>query len=156
MAHCKLQLGCFLVILYILIIYYKECRRLQQEHKISIFDGLLWLAMICVFFDGATAYTVNHLERVSDTVNRVLHLFFLLSLDSFIFGLFLYMNAISVGLPKKKSTMALLHVPFLLNAVMVVVNIPSLRFCEGGLSNYSMGVSAYTCFAMAGISLQRN
>lgn len=151
MEHCKLQLGCFLVILYIVTIYYRECRRLQQNHRFSIFDGLLWAAMICIVFDGATAYTVNHLESVNDTLNRVLHLFFLLSLDLVIFLLFIYMNSIAAGMPEKKSERVLLCVPFLLNAVVVVMNIRSLQFYEGGLSNYSMGISAYTCFVMVGI-----
>lgn len=84
-------------------------------------------------------------------VNRVLHLFFLLSLDSFIFWLFIYMISITTGLPKRKSRIALLYSPFLVNVVLVVVNIPTLKYYEGELSNYSMGLSAYTCFVMAGV-----
>ena len=65
--------------------------------------------------------------------------------------LFLYMISITTGLPKRKSRRLLLYSPFLVNMVLVVINIPSLKYYEGELSNYSMGTSAYTCFAMAGI-----
>ncbi|MBQ7775258.1 MAG: HD domain-containing protein [Lachnospiraceae bacterium] len=151
MEYCKLQIGCMLIILYIMFIYYKECRRFRQQHRLSVFDGLLVLGVVAIFFDGLTAYTVNHLEEVNTVVNRVLHLFFLLSLDSFIFWLFIYMISITMGLPKKKSRRLLLYSPFLVNVLLVVVNIPTLQYHKGEISNYSMGVSAYTCFAMAGI-----
>jgi len=81
----------------------------------------------------------------------VLHLFFLLSMDSFIFLLFIYMNSITTGLAKKKSGILLLNLPFFVNVVLVVINIKSLSYIEGTVSNYSMGTSAYTCFAMAGV-----
>lgn len=61
------------------------------------------------------------------------------------------MISITTGLPKKKSRRMLLYSPFLVNVILVVVNIPSLEYIEGELSNYSMGFSAYTCFAMAAI-----
>lgn len=149
--YCKLQICCMLIILYIIFIYRKERRRFGQKRQLSVFDGLLGLGMLEVLFDGLTAYTVNHLDMVNDAVNRVLHLFFLLGLDSFIFWLFIYMISITTGLPKKKSRRMLLYSPFLVNVILVVVNIPSLEYIEGELSNYSMGFSAYTCFAMAAI-----
>lgn len=45
----------------------------------------------------------------------------------------------------------MLYIPFVINVVLVVVNMPSLKYYEGEISNYSMGISAYTCFLMAGI-----
>ena len=151
MVYCKLQIGCLLIILYIAFMYWKECKRFRQHHKLSVFDGLLVLGLLCVLFDGITAHTVNHLEVISKTTNQVLHLLFLLSLDSFIFLLFIYMISITIGLPKRKSRIFLLCSPFFVNVILVVVNIPTLKYYEGKISNYSMGISAYTCFVMAGI-----
>lgn len=151
MGFFKLQLGCMLIILYIVFMYYKECKRFRQRHKLSVFDGLLALGLLCVLLDGVTAYTVNHPDSVNEMVNLVMHLFFLLSLDSFIFWLFIYMVSITTGLPKKKSHRWILAGPFAINVVLVVANISSLEYLEGEISNFSMGVSAYTCFAMAGI-----
>ena len=151
LEYCKLQMGCMLIILYIVFVYYKECRRFKQKHRFSIFDGLLVLGMVCLFFDGATAYTVNHLDSVNKLVNQVLHLFFLSSLDAFIFMLFLYMLSITAGFPKKKSSIGLLCFPFIVNVLVVVVNMPTLQYYEGKITNYSMGISVYTCFIMVAV-----
>ena len=151
MGYCKLQLGCMLIILYIMFTNYKECSRIRQKFKLTIFDGLLILGMVCVFFDGLTAYTVNYLEEVNQNLNRIFHLFFLICIDSFIFLLFLYMLSITSGFPKKKSGIWLLCSPFMVNILVVIVNIPTLKYYEGEISNYSMGISVYTCFAMVGI-----
>ncbi len=151
MEYCKLQISCMLIILYIVFVYWKECRRFRQRHRLSVFDGLLGLGIVAVFFDGITAYTVNHLEYVNEMVNRILHLLFLLSLDSFIFLLFLYMLSITAGFPKTKSGIMVLCSPYIVNVILVLVNIPTLVYYKGEISNYSMGISAYTCFVMAGI-----
>lgn len=151
MEYCKLQAGSIVVILYILFVYYKEKRRFGQKRNRTVFDGLLLEGFICIWLDGLTAYTVNHLDTVNDTVNRILHLFFLISLDTFIFLVFLYMLSVTTGIPKKGKRKWLICSPFFLNIVFVVVNIPTLEYREGTISNYSMGLSAYTCFAMAGI-----
>lgn len=149
--HCKLQIGCMLIILFILFVYIKECKRFNQRHKFSLFDSLLIFAIVFVFFDGATAYTVNQPELVGGAVNAVLHMFFLLSIDTYIFILFLYMLSITEGFPKRKSRVLLICTPFILNVISVIANIPKLEYRTGEISNYSMGVSAYTCFVMAGV-----
>lgn len=151
MEHCKLQAGCLLFVLYIVFAYCKECRRFKQEHKFSIFAAMLMLAVISILLDAATAYTVNNLETVNRLLNQVLHLFFLISLDAFIFMLFIYMLSITTGIPKRKYLRWLLYFPFIANVLVVVYNISELEYREGRITNYSMGISAYTCFAMAGI-----
>ncbi len=103
MMHCKLQAGCLLIILYIAFLYYREWRQIPGKHKLSRFDGLLTLSIVCLTFDGLTAYFVNHQEQISDIGNRILHLVFLLSLDAFIFLLFLYMLLGTGALSGKKS-----------------------------------------------------
>ena len=140
-----------MIILYIAFVYCKERIRYKQKNKISIFDMLIVLAIICVFFDGWTAYTVNNLDKISKIKNMVLHMFFLISLDSFIFLLFVYMLSITSGLPKSKIGKLIMYSPFLVNVIMVIINMPTLEYHKGEISNYSMGISAYTCFAMAAI-----
>lgn len=151
LEYCKLQIGCMLVIAYIAFVYCEERRRFKQHNRFSLFDMMLSLCMLTVLFDGATAYTVNHLDSVNSTVNMVLHLLFLLGLDSFIFCLFLYMVSITTGLPKSRPRKVLLYSPFVINVILVIIYIPELKYYEGAISNYSMGMSAYTCFIMAGV-----
>lgn len=149
--HNKLQIGCLIIVLYIGFIYYRESRRVQKKHKPMLFDALLLLATGSLLLDGATAYTVNHLEQVPPLLNRVLHLFFLISIDSVIFFMFLYVLSITEGLPKRKGGRILLYSPFVVNVLIVVLNIQSLEYRQGAITNYSMGISAYTCFVMAAI-----
>ncbi len=151
MQYLKLQLGCMLILLYIAFTYIKECKRFHRKHRFSIFDGLLAVSVINVFFDGITVYMVNRLDRFAGTLNMICHGIFLLSIDSFIFLLFLYMLSITTGLSKRRSRRLLLYSPFLINALVVIVFLPELKYMEGKLSNYSMGISAYTCFIMAAV-----
>ena len=153
MEYCKLQIGCLLIVLYIAFIYCKERRRFQKKQRFSLFDRLLVLGIFCIITDGMTAYTVNHLDSINETLNRVLHMFFLIGLDSVIFSMFVYMLLITGGLPKKTSGKLLLNLPFVVNVLVVVLNMDLLEYCEGVSSNYAMGVPAYTCFVMAGVYL---
>ena len=151
MEHIKLQAGCLVVILYIAFIYYKERRRISDKKGINIFDGLLILSIVNLLLDASTAYFVNHQEQINSNLNLILHILFLISIDAFIFVLFLYMVAATGGVSRTKSKTLLLWSPFVVNVLVVVLSINSLEYRTGEISNYSMGVPAYTCFIMAGI-----
>lgn len=153
MEYCKLQICCLLIILYVVLVYFGELKKLKKRHKFSFFDGLLILSIVCIILDGITAYTVNHLENINGTVNIILHILFLLSLDSVIFLLFLYMLSNTGGMPKRKAGSVLLYAPYVLNVIIVVLNINSLEYRTGDITNYSMGVAVYACFIMVGIYL---
>ena len=64
MEYIKLQLGCLAILLYIGFIYLKECRRYRRKLNETLFDELLIMGIISLFFDGATAYTVNNPDTV--------------------------------------------------------------------------------------------
>lgn len=151
MQYYKLQMGCMMILLYIAFLYWKERGKYHKKHKLRIFDYLLVVGIISVLFDGITAHTVNHPDVVAPMVNMICHMFFLLSLDTLIFLLFLYMRAITERIPKPKKYGMLLYIPYILNVLVVVVFMPQLKYHEGEISNYSMGISAYTCFIMAGV-----
>lgn len=149
MEHCKLQLGCLIVLLYIAFIYIREYKKYGRNLKETLFDELLALGIVSVLLDGATAYTVNNLDIVPPVLNKVLHILFLISIDVVIFVLFLYMLYITSSYPKSKTGKILILLPFLVNFLIVVCNIGSLEYKIGVYTNYSMGVSVYTCFIMA-------
>ena len=89
MEHCRLQIGCLIVLLYVGYVYLRECRKFQKKLENTAFDELLLLGIFSIVTDGATAYTVNHLDTVPPMVNTVLHAAFLVGLDLVIFALFL-------------------------------------------------------------------
>lgn len=81
----------------------------------------------------------------------VFHALFLSSLDAVIFVFFLYMLHITGAFPKKKSVQGLIFLPFILNIIIVFCYSSSLEYIEGEYTNYSMGVSVYTCYIMAAV-----
>ena len=112
---------------------------------------MLALGILSLTLDGVTAWTANHPDIVLPMLNRVLHLLFLNSLDSIVFLLFLYFLVSTEGLPKRKRDRFFLFAPYAASIAMVVLNIGSLEYRTGRLSNYSMGVSVYASFIMVGI-----
>lgn len=148
MEYFKLQLGCLLVVVYVMVTYLWERQTYKVKKRERVFEWLLMAAVWEIVFDGATAYTVNHLENIPGWINRMLHLGFLCSLDGIVFLVFLYITDISGYLPKSLKKRVLLCTPFLLNIAIVVGFIGQLEYRKGKVTNYSMGVSAYTCFVM--------
>lgn len=151
MEYCKVQLGCLFIVLYIAFMYIRACKRYKKKLSSSLFDELLYLGIITIVLDGVTAITVNHLDTVNSMVNRILHMLFLISLDTVVYAFFGYMLKVTGIAPKSKIVRSILHIPYLISVVMVILNIGSLEFRIGETTNYSMGISAYTCFGMVGM-----
>ena len=64
---------------------------------------LLLLEIFSVTMDAVTAYTVNNPEQNSNyTLNLIMHMFFLISLDVMMFLVFVYILQITKGFPKNK------------------------------------------------------
>ncbi|MGN0728876.1 hypothetical protein [Treponema sp.] len=148
MEHCKLQIGCLVVVLYILISYTRQYKSYKMNLHETFFDELSILGLLCLSFDCATAYTVNRLDSVNPLLNLFLHLMFLLCIDSVVFGLFLYMLNITDVHPRRRIAKLAVYFPYIANIIVVVANIGTLNYIYGEHTNYSMGISVYTCFSM--------
>lgn len=153
MEHVKLQIGCLVVLFYLAFIYIREARIYGQKLSKTLFDELLIFGIISVVFDGVTAYLVNQPQWIDTVLNRVMHLFFLIALDSQIFALCLYMIWVTGAYPRRKRGQWILYTPFVINIILVIANIGNLEYHRGVYTNYSMGWSAYTCFAMVAFYL---
>ncbi|MGN0691801.1 MAG: HD-GYP domain-containing protein [Oscillospiraceae bacterium] len=151
MEYVKLQIGCMAVLIYLAFIYVIECRRNHSSLKDTLFDELLILGIAEVFFDGVTAYAVNDEQLIHTTFNKVFHAIFLSSLDAVIFVFFLYMLHITEAFPKTKKVKSLVFLPFCVNILVVFCFSPSLEYIKGEYTNYSMGISVYTCYIMAAV-----
>lgn len=151
MEHCKLQIGCLIVVLYVAFMYHRERIAYKVRKKEPIFEGLLMMGIVGITLDGITAYTVNHLETIPGIANRLLHMFFLCSLDTIVFFMFLYILEITGGIPLSKRIRGMILLPFIINLAIVICCIPELRYIQGEITNYSMGISAYTCFIMVAV-----
>ena len=130
MDYCKVQLGCLLIVSYIVFIYKRECKKYHKKLSSSIFDELMVLGIVSIALDGITAITVNHLDSVNITLNRILHLLFLLSIDTVIYMMFGYMVKMTGFLPQNRVKRFILNVPYLINVLIVVLNIGNLEFIQ--------------------------
>lgn len=88
MQYFKLQIGCMLIVLYVAFIYIREKYEYKVKQKEPVFELLLITGILSIVFDGATAYTVNYLDKVPGLVNDVLHACFLCGLDTLSFVIF--------------------------------------------------------------------
>lgn len=147
MQYIKLQLGCLLVIAYVEITYIKAAlqNRIPCNH---LFDALLVVAPWAVFFDGLTAWTINHLDVVPDWLNRGAHLLFFLFMDLTIFITAGYMYDQLIGFRKENRLLnILLGLPGVLSMVLIAAGIGQLEYRQGAYTFYSMGFSVYVGFA---------
>lgn len=129
MIHVKLQLGCLLVILYIVISYIKETTKTKMKCD-HFFDALMIITPWAVFFDGFTAWTVNHMDIVPDMVNRIAHLLFFLLMDLTIIITTAYTFDQLLGFRKKRHILYL-GIPGIISLLLVCLGIGDLRFIEG-------------------------
>ncbi len=146
----KLQIGCMIVYLYVVFHYLYEKKRLKESSKNSFFHMLLIASGVYYLADVVTVYTVNHLDSVPKFVNMLAHLFFLVSIDTFVFLGFMHILKMTEAYPSGKRKF-FLWLPFAVNIIVLVMNIGNLRYVEGNITNYSMGMSAYTCFVMSAV-----
>ena len=148
MDHCKLQIGCLIILLYITFVYIRYIKAFKVQKTDKLFNVFIALGIFSVTMDAITAYTVNNPDKINYTLNLIMHMFFLISLDVMMFLVFVYILQITKGFPKNKKFWYLILAPLIINLIIVIVFLPELSFIHGKVTNYSMGISAYTCFFM--------
>ena len=148
MRYCKLQIACFIIVWYVIFIYIQDRKQYKDDSKDYFFKLLVKSGIISILFDGITAYTVNRFYVVPLWLNNILHMCFLLSLDTFVFVMFRYLMEVTECVPRKKRDRIIYLLPFAINIGIVVLFITKLEYRRGNVTWYSMGISAYTCFAM--------
>ena len=147
MNFIKLQIGCFILAVYLELIYIWQTT--GKNAKVScnpIFDVLMMIVPSLIFFDGVTAWTVNHLEIVPVSLNLVLHAVFFILLNAFILVMFLHTLSFIKGFPQKLIFRILIFLPFIVSVILIIVFLPELEFVIGKKVNYSMGSSVFVCY----------
>lgn len=146
MLFFKFQIACLIVSLYIIFLYVKQTTHGEILCN-KYFDVMMIISPWAIILDGATAWTVNHIDIVPESVNLILHGLFFILMDSLIIVFFVYTLAITKGLPKKFWKKALLFLPFLISVAIIIIFLKDLSYIQGKTTNYSMGISVYTCYA---------
>lgn len=145
----KLQLGSFVIAIYILFIYLQKYSIKGITKRWTYYDTLLIAGITELVLDAITAYTVNHLDSFSSLLNLSLHIAFLIAVDSFLFALLIYILHLTDKIPTTKNKKILLYTPFIINILCVIVFAPKLEYIKGTYTNYSMGIPVYTCYLLS-------
>ena len=144
MYEYKLQAACMVVILYIIIVYVFSVRNTGIKYNKS-YLALLFLAPVTVFFDGTTAWTVNHMDVVPGNVNFVLHLLFFLSMNALNMMILFYTITQSIGETSRKK-LAIYHIPGTISMIGILVFMKDTYYIHGKTTWYSMGISVVFCY----------
>lgn len=144
----KLQIFCLMILIYIVVSFcWNNYKKTKSRHTI-IFQWMLITGIVYLFLDMITVYTVNHLTTVNPILNRFLHWLFLLSIFTFLFLVFVYLCALCELDFSSRRMKTCIFMPFFLSVIIATINIGSLEYIIGKSTNYSMGVSAYVCYAI--------
>ena len=140
MDHSFLDIFVFLMFLYM----YDITRGLPQKRgeRIGLFLPLLINIVVVIVFMPQLEYRKTGICRHSHRI---------VGKRSFAILKLGHKYDITRGLPQKRGERIGLFLPLLINIVVVIVFMPQLEYRKGTFTNYSMGMSAYTCFAMVAL-----
>lgn len=148
---CKFQIASLLFLFYIGVLYIGEGVKLSKRSGKSFcnrtFDVMFVLAELSIVFDGATVYTVNHLDTVPPAVNSLFHAGYLLLVELFVYVYYAYWQEITGSMPHKMTKKLLRFLPAAVFSAATIATMPLIRYENGEYSNYSMGLPVYLCFA---------
>lgn len=150
MGEIRLQVGCLVIMFYIIIMYVKESKSKDIECN-KYYDAILIVAPLAVVFDGITAWTVNHMAVVPNLINVTAHLIYFVLMDVLLIISAIYMYETIAGVDEHKKVRNALFMLGTVSVALIMVGIGSIRFIEGTHTNYSLGFSAYVCFASVAV-----
>ena len=136
----KAQICCMIIVMFIAAVYFKAKRVKSYSH--IIFSISLVICMFNLLFDMITVYTVNHLESVPSSVNRIAHNLFLGSLIAEVFMFYLYSFILIYEDKINKKRLWFAAVPVWI-AWLGLVTLP-IEYVETPKGNYSWGPAVLT------------
>ncbi len=139
----RMQIACLLILLFLSHDLFKEEKRVG---KITLYHILHHVAVVAVLFDGISAYTVNYIHCIGNSVNAIVHLVFFVSLNFFVFLLYIYLYVKIVGVAKHKCKIYVPALIELVGLILVITKIGKLEYRYGKFTDYSMGIPVYISF----------
>lgn len=143
----KLQMGCFVILLFISAIYFSVRRRKSYAH--TLFSVSLCVTAFNLLFDMITVYTVNYLDTVPAWINRACHVLFLGSMIAEVYICFCYCSTLiyeDASLTRRKNWFFSL---FTLFAYLDLLIFP-IEYIQSPEGNYMWGATVYVFFALTG------
>ncbi len=148
MLHYKLQIGCMVIVLIVLVLYFRERHDQTNVKRVKPFERLLLFSLLYFALDIVTVYTVNHSDTVPTVVNNILHLLYLWVIDRCLLDVFLYVATILDVPLTSNHWKRLAFLPHYSGCLLMLLGVGDLQYIEGKMSYYSMGLPVLVCYAM--------
>lgn len=136
----RMETALFLVMGMVAFMYFTAEKRTSELHR--TFSVLLIAVMIHLVFDGATIYTVNHLDTVPGFANDLLHRLFV---GTMVFVIYLFYRYIAILVEEETGKPGYLDREariFLVLSEMAAMVLP-IHYTQTPEGNYSDGSYAY-------------
>ena len=146
----RMEIALFLVLAFVAMNYFTAERRYSQLHR--TFALLLVTVLVNLVFDGATVYTVNHLDAVPELLNEILHRIFI---GSMVVAMYLFYEYISLlveeetGMPRRYNLAARIY----LGIAMLGVLLLPVHYAVTPQGNYSDGIHMQVCYVSVAMYL---
>ena len=146
----RMEIALFLVLAFVAMNYFTAERRYSQLHR--TFALLLVTVLVNLVFDGATVYTVNHLDAVPELLNEILHRIFI---GSMVVAMYLFYEYISLlveeetGRPRRFNLAARIY----LGIAMLGVLLLPVHYAVTPQGNYSDGIHMQVCYVSVAMYL---
>lgn len=144
----KLQIGCLIILVFIMIIFIFANKKKSRTH--TLFGVILTASALQIVFDIASVYTVNHLETVPPILNRIIHQFYMGLLMAMFCLVYVYCVALVEEKEKVRFHVSKVAMGVLIVSYIGILTLP-LEYIENPITNYSYGPVAYVAYVSVAI-----
>lgn len=132
----RMEAACFLILAFVALMYFSARQKHTMLHK--TFSALLVTMLIHLVLDGATVYTVNHLDAVPRFFNDTLHRFFIGTMVLVVYLFYKYIAFLLEEETGKKQRFSHWAIVYFAAAELATVMLP-MSYIETPQGNYSAG-----------------
>lgn len=132
----RMEIALFVVLAFVAYMYFSAERKESELHK--VFSLLLIVVLVHLLLDGATLYTVNHLQEVPRLVNDLLHRLFVGSMAVVVFLFYQYIAILVQEETGKERKLDVVAKVFLVGALTANCILP-ITYEITPMGNYSAG-----------------
>lgn len=142
----RMEIALFLVMGFVSFVYFSAGRKETPLHR--TFSVILVATLVHLIFDGATVYTVNHLDCVPKGINDMLHRIFI---GTLVLIAYLFYQYIAILMQEEMGKRRLFDIAariFLVVAELCVIFFP-VHYAQTEKGNYSDGIHVSVCYITA-------
>ncbi|MBE5938200.1 MAG: hypothetical protein E7265_09265 [Lachnospiraceae bacterium] len=139
----RMELALFFVVVFLSLVFFSAKRKYTSLH--NTFSAILVMMMVHLVFDGATLYTVNHLDSVPKLLNDILHRFFIGTMVIIVYLFYRYVATLIQEEIGSGSRLDFIAKVFLAGTMLCVMLLP-FHYVKTPRGNYSYGVLVIVCY----------